>query len=139
MRHRAARRLLARLLDATLPDALERQVRGHARACRRCRRVLAELELCERLVSRLPHAISPLLDPALGEQRLAGLASWTFLRRARARRWLAAEGSAAALVAATLAGVAVFAAVTAWVPPPTSTGTGDLVQVAYVMRGTASR
>jgi anti-sigma factor RsiW len=139
MRHVPARQLLAQLLDETLSDAVDREVREHLGGCRRCQRAFAELELCDRLVSRLPHAIAPLLDPAEEEQRLAGLASWTFLRRARAERWLAAEGTAAALVAAALAGVVAFAGTTSWVPPATASGTGDVVQAAYVMPATASR
>lgn len=140
MRHGPARRLLPQLLDATLPEGVEREVRGHASGCRRCQRVLSEFELCERLVGRLPHALAPLLDPLQEERRLAGLASWTFLRlrRARAQRWLAAEGAAAALFAAVLAGVVAFAGATAWLPSAAS-GTGDLVQIAYVMPSTASR
>ena len=138
MRHRPARRLVAQLLDETLPLGLAQQVEGHVAACRRCQRVLADFELCDRLVTRLPHGVLSRIGPAAGERRLAGLASWTFLRRARRQRWLAAEGFAAALAAGALAGVVAFAGVAAWLPAPAA-GASSLAQVAYVMPGVAGR
>lgn len=135
MRHRPARRLLAQLLDETLPAGVERQVRDHLGGCRRCQRALAELELCDHLVARLPHGLFRVVGPAAGEQRLEGLASWAFARRARERHRLAAEGFAAALAAGALAGVVAFAGAVGWVPAPAPGPASSLAQVAYVMPG----
>jgi Putative zinc-finger len=132
MRHGAARRLLTQLLDGTLPPALEQAVRGHAAHCARCQRALAELELCERLVARLPLGVVPLVSLASGERRLRGLARWGAPRPGQ--RWTGLEGFAMAAMAAALAGVVAFAGTNRWVlaPEPVSAG---LTQVAYVMPG----
>jgi anti-sigma factor RsiW len=138
MRHRSARRLLPQLLDGTLPSASERGVREHAACCGRCRRDLADFELCDQLVTRLPHRIIPLIEPALGERRLAGLASWAFPRPVPRRRWLVLEGLAAAAAAGALAGVVALAGAASWVPTPASTP-GGYAQTAYVTPGLTPR
>jgi len=132
MRHRPARRLLPQLLDETLSMGVEQGVRGHVAACRRCQRALAEFELCDRLVNRLPHGIFARIGPAAGEQRLAGLASWAFPRRVVPQRWLAAEGFAAVIAAGALAGALAFAGAESWQPAP-PIGVSGLALVAYVM------
>jgi anti-sigma factor RsiW len=133
MRHGPARRLLPQLLDRTLPVALERALRIHTASCERCARHLAELELCDRLVARLPLAVVPLVVPAAGDQRLERLARWAFLRPSP-RRVLALEGFALAAAAAALAGVVALAGVTRWVPAP-APASGGVIQIAYVMPG----
>jgi hypothetical protein len=131
MRHGPARRLLPQLFDRTLPAALERSLRAHVTGCERCSRHLAELELCDRLVARLPLAVVPLVVPAAGDQRLERLARWALLRPSP-RRVLAFEGFAMAAAAAALAGVVALAGVTRWVPSP-APASGGVIQVAYVM------
>ena len=139
MRHRSARRLLPQLLDWTLPSAIERTVREHARYCERCRRDLADFELCDQLVTRLPHRIIPLIEPAAGERRLAGLASWAFLRPVVPRqRWLVLEGLAAAAAVGAVAGVVALAGAASWVPTPAPTP-GGYAQTAYVTPGLSTR
>jgi anti-sigma factor RsiW len=131
VRHAHAKRLLSELLDGTLEPAREQAVRGHALACARCSRRLAEYELCDELVSQLPLAVVPLAVSASGELRLRRLARWAF-PRAEPHPWLGLEGFAAALAAAALAGVVALGGTRSWVPPakpmpPT------LTQVAFVM------
>jgi len=133
MRHPAARRLLPQVLDGTLPVAREQEVRGHAARCRRCARVLAELELCDRLVMRLPLGVLPLAAAAAGERRLRSLARWDAAGRARPR-WTGLEGLAVAAAAAALAGVVAFAGANRWVLAPEPSPAG-ITQVAYVMPG----
>lgn len=137
MRHRSARRFLPQLLDGTLSVTIELGVRGHARSCGRCQRDLADFELCERLVARLPLGIIPLSETAAGERRLVGLASWAFPRPAR-RRWLALEGFAAAVAAGALAGVVALAGAASWLPRP-APAPGGYAQIAYVMPGATER
>lgn len=76
MRHHQARRRLAQVLDHTLPPVEEALVRAHAASCRRCARVLAEHEDCERLLQRLP--LAQLADAAGDpcEPRLRAMARW---------------------------------------------------------------
>ena len=131
MRHGPARRRLPELLDRTLPPAIERDLRAHLADCGRCARHLTELELCDRLVSRLPLAVVPLVVPVAGDLRLERLARWTFPRPSPARM-LGYEGVAMAAAAAALAGVVALAGVTRWLPAPAPTSTG-VTQVAYVM------
>lgn len=136
MSHSSARRLLPQLLDGTLPIAIERGVRGHLTSCGRCQRDLADFELCDQLVTRLPQGIFPLIGAATSERRLEGLASWAF-PRARPR-WIALEGFAAALAAGALAGVVALAGATRWVPAHAPIPSG-FAQVAYVMPGATER
>jgi len=130
MSHRSVRRVLPQLLDGTLPLGIERGVRSHLRSCGRCQRDLADFELCDQLVARLPQGIIPLIEAAASERRLAGLASWAF-PRARPR-WIPLEGFAAALAAGALAGVVALAGAAHWVPAP-APNPGGPAQVAYVM------
>jgi anti-sigma factor RsiW len=132
MRHGAARRRLSQVLDGTLPRALEQAVRGHVAHCGRCSRRLAELELCDRLVARLPLAVVPLAVPSYGERRLEGLARWGAPPPPYSRLWLGLEGVAVAAAAAALAGVVVLAGTSRWIPGPEPAPSG-LTQVAYVM------
>jgi len=64
MSHRSVRRVLPQLLDGTLPLGIERGVRSHLRSCGRCQRDLADFELCDQLVARLPQGIIPLIEAA---------------------------------------------------------------------------
>jgi len=130
MRHASARRRLPQLLDGTLPAALEQAVLSHVADCGRCSRRLAELELCERLVARLPLAIVPLCGPASG-RRLEGLARWG-APAPRLPGWAPIEGFAVAAAAAALAGVVALAGASHWLPAPEPPPFG-LTQVAYVM------
>ncbi len=138
MRHGAARHRLPQLFDDILSPATERDVRAHAHECVRCRRELADFELCDTLVARLPLAVLPLAQPAAGERRLERLARWTLPRpAARARgRWRALEGVAAAAAAGLFAGMVAFAGAARWVPVPAPTPS-SLTQVAYVTAGVA--
>ena len=131
MRHRSARRFLPQLLDETLALGIERQLRAHLATCGRCQGVLAEFELCNQLVGRLPHGLFPVAGAAAGERRLAGLASWAFPRRVE-RPWRVAEGIAAAVAAGAVAGVLAFAGAARWLPTP-AVGASSLAQVVYVM------
>jgi putative zinc finger protein len=131
MRHGAARRLLPQRFDRTLSPALEQALGEHVARCERCRRHRAELELCERLVTRLPLAVVPLVVAAAGDQRLERLARWAFLRPSP-QRGRALEGFAMAAAAATLAGVVALAGATRWLPAP-APASSSLTQVAYVM------
>jgi hypothetical protein len=137
MRHASARRHLPELLDGTLPFALERSVREHAALCGRCRRHLEELELCDRLVARLPLAVVPLAvtPAAAGSQpRLERLARWgappPHPRHSPLRAGL--ESLAMVSAAAALAGVVAIAGMNRWVPAP-EPAPSALIQVAYVM------
>jgi anti-sigma factor RsiW len=135
MRHASARRHLPELLDGTLPPEIERSVREHAALCGRCRRRLEELELCDRLVARLPLAVVPLaVAPAAGEPRLERLARWgappPHPRHSPLRAGF--ESLAVVAAAAALAGVVAIAGVNRWVPAPEPAPSG-LTQVAYVM------
>ena len=130
MSHRSQRRLLPQLLDGTLPLEMERGVRGHLTSCGRCQRDLADFELCDQLVTRLPQGVIPLIGAAASERRLAALASWAF-PRARPR-WIPLEGFAAALAAGALAGVVALAGAARWLPAP-APNPGGPAQVAYVM------
>ncbi|MDX1650087.1 MAG: zf-HC2 domain-containing protein, partial [Myxococcota bacterium] len=76
MRHRRARRELAALLDASLPAPREAAVRAHADGCRRCRRILTELEACESLLAELPASLVPLEPSPQAASRLGALARW---------------------------------------------------------------
>ncbi len=76
MIHWNARRLLPQVLDGTLPPLEEGLVREHAGGCRRCGRVLAELEACERLLQQLPVSLVPLEEPAGRVDRLMALSRW---------------------------------------------------------------
>lgn len=134
MRHRAAMRLVPQLLDHTLPGPLELLVREHAEHCQRCSRRLAEFELCDRLVAQLPLGVMRFTASASGEERLAGLARWGPERRSRLREPL--EGLAVVAAAAALAGVVALAGTAQWVPSAEKTGAG-VIQVAYVIPGTA--
>ena len=132
MRHRAALRRLSQLLDGTLPAPEERAVRLHAAGCIPCRVRLAEFEACERLLARLPGGVLPFAASAAGEQRLAGLARWTFERPARAR---AGPGVAAlAAAAAAIACVVAIAGTSRWVPDAEASAS-TATQVAYVVPG----
>ena len=135
MRHGAARRLLPQRFDRTLSPALERALGEHIARCERCSRHLTELELCDRLVARLPLAVVPLVVAAAGDQRLERLARWAAWRP-YPRRVRALEGLAMAAAAAALAGVVALAGVTRWLPEPAPASSG-LIQVAYVMPGGA--
>jgi anti-sigma factor RsiW len=134
MRHAAARRHLPQLLDGTLAPARERAVREHAALCGRCRRHLQELELCDRLVARLPLAVLPIAVPTSGEPRLERLARWgappPHPRHSPLRAGL--ESLAMVSAAAALAGVVAIAGMNRWVPAPEPPPSG-LIQVAYVM------
>ncbi len=132
MRHRAARRRLSQLLDGTLPAPEERAVRAHVVRCAACRGRLAEFEACERLLARLPGGVLPFAASAAGEQRLAGLARWSFERPARVR---AGPGVAAlAAAAAAVACVVAIAGTSSWVPHAEHAA-GTATQVAYVLPG----
>jgi len=74
--HWKARRLLAAVLDHTLPAPLEAAVREHADHCPSCDRALAELEGAERLLLKLPAALLPRTATASDEARLSRLAGW---------------------------------------------------------------
>jgi anti-sigma factor RsiW len=132
MRHRAARKRLSQLLDGTLPAPEERAVRAHLARCAACRVRLAEFEACERLLARLPGGVLPFMASPAGEQRLVGLARWSFERPARARAGpgVAALGVAAAAVACVVA----IAGISSWVPRAENTA-GAAIQVAYVLPG----
>ena len=132
MRHGPARRRLSQLLDGTLPPALEQAVRGHAARCGRCTRQLAELELCDGLVARLPLGVVPLVVPSYGDRRLERLARWGAPPSPHSRLWLGLEGVAVAAAAAALAGVVALASTNRWMPEPEPAPSG-LTQVAYVM------
>ncbi len=134
MRHRAAKQLVPQLLDHTLPGPLERLVREHAERCRRCGRRLAEFELCDRLVTQLPLGLMPLAASASGEERLAGLARWGLERRSPLREPL--EGLALVAAAAALAGVVALAGTAQWVPSA-ERAESSVIQVAYVIPGSA--
>jgi anti-sigma factor RsiW len=132
MRHWAARKRLSQLLDGTLAVPEEREVRAHLVRCAACRLRLAEFEACERLLARLPGGVLPFASSAAGEQRLAGLARWSFERPARAR---AGPGVAAfATAAAAVACVVAIAGTSSWVPRAETTA-GTATQVAYVVPG----
>lgn len=135
MRHASARRHLPELLDGTLPPAFEQAVREHAARCAGCRRRLAELELCDRLVASLPLAVVPLaIVPAAGEPRLERLARWGAPPPHPPRSPLRAglESLAVVAAAAAVAGVVAIAGMNRWLPSPEPTSSG-LAQVAYVM------
>lgn len=133
MRHRSARRLLPQLLDRTLPPERERELRAHAAGCSRCEAHLAELELCDRLVARIPLALLPRAAEAGDERRLRALARWAFPRRPAPSRLRAGMGAAAlAATAATLAGVVALAGASSWVPTP-EPGPDAATQVAFVV------
>ncbi len=134
MRHGAARRLLPQLFDETLSPAGERGVRAHARECVRCRQDLAEFELCDGLVARLPLAVIPLREPAAGERRLECLARWTRPQPAAPSRWIVLEGVAAAAAAGLLAGMVVLAGAARWLPAPAPTSSSP-TQLAFVTAG----
>jgi anti-sigma factor RsiW len=131
MRHEAARRHLPELLDGTLPDAVEQAVRAHAAGCARCSRHLAQLELCQRLVARLPLAVLPLAAAGASERRLVRLARWAG-PEPRPQRNLGIESLAMAAAAAALAGVVALVGLRPWMPAP-DPGPSGLTQVAYVM------
>jgi len=130
MRHRVAKSLLPQLLDRTLPGPLELAVRTHAGRCGRCSRRLAEFELCDQLVARLPFGVVPFA----GEERLTGLARWALEPPSLARERL--EGLALAAAAAALAGVVALAGTSQWVPNAEKT-TSAVTQVAFVIPGPA--
>lgn len=79
MNHWKAKRLLAAVLDHTLPPTVEAQVRDHADGCCVCARGLAELEAAEELLLRLPAALVPREATPADEARLARLARWARL------------------------------------------------------------
>lgn len=105
MNHWTARRLLPTLLDHTLPPRLEAEVRGHARHCRRCLRVLDEFEASAALLARLPATLVPLEPSAASHERLASLARWAPVPRPewREQLGLSALGAAAAAVMLVMA------------------------------------
>jgi anti-sigma factor RsiW len=74
--HWKARRLLASLLDGSLPARSERALRLHAAHCGRCRVALAELLEAEALLAELPVSLVPLDPSPAAEARLAALARW---------------------------------------------------------------
>jgi len=76
MRHWRARTLLPEILDASLPPALEAQVRQHASGCRRCQRALEQLRACDRLLGQLPDSLFLETAPGATDPRLAALARW---------------------------------------------------------------
>jgi len=131
MRHRAARRRLPELLDGTLPAPVEQAVREHVEQCAPCAQRLAEFEACERLLARLPGGVIPFAASPAGEQRLEGLARWTFERAPRRRA--GPEVAALALAAAAIACVVVLTGTARWVPDAETTGAAAATQVAYVV------
>jgi anti-sigma factor RsiW len=74
--HWKARRLLAAVLDHTLPAPREAAVRDHAERCPACARALAELQGAERLLLQLPASLLPRAASAADEARLSRLAGW---------------------------------------------------------------
>jgi len=91
-----------------------------------------ELELCDRLVGRLPLGVVPRVVPSYGERRLERLARWGAPPPPYSRLWLGLEGVAVAAAAAALAGVVALAGTSRWIPGPEPAPSG-LTQVAYVM------
>jgi anti-sigma factor RsiW len=133
MRHFAARRRLAQLLDHTLPAAKERAVWAHVDECDECQERLGEYEACGLLLERLPAGLIPLSPTPAGEQRLVGLARWS--PAAAVPRGEGPETAALALAAAALACVfALAGARSTWVPDPDSTASAG-IHVAYVLPG----
>ena len=130
MRHRAARRRLAQLMDGTLAHGVEAAVRAHVERCPTCAERLAEFEACERLLARLPHGLIPLVASAAEEQRLAGLARWRLPPPPRRRP--AQELAALSLAAAAIACVVALTGTSHWVPSTETTG-GAAMQVAFVV------
>jgi hypothetical protein len=60
MMHRKAKNLVPSLLDGTLEEDVELDVRVHVSGCARCRRLNSEYEFSESLLRRLPSALAPL-------------------------------------------------------------------------------
>ena len=77
MMHWRANRLLASLLDGTLPEETEIDLRVHVASCARCRRRLREFEVAEDLLRRMPAAIQPLEWSPSSYRRLTAMASWS--------------------------------------------------------------
>jgi anti-sigma factor RsiW len=119
MMHWRARRLLPALPDGTLERRTELELKRHLDGCGCCRRRLAELELSEGLLRRLPVSILPLEWSPATHGRLARLASWSEEPDLpEPERWRAPALSVLSLVAT----VFVATAVGAWAPvlPETS-------------------
>jgi len=101
MTHRRARRLLSSLPDGLLAPASEAAVRGHVARCPRCRRALAELEMADAWLRRLPAALVPLEPSAAAEARLERLARWSAApSRPAAGAWAAGPAPRGARLAA---------------------------------------
>jgi len=77
MNHLRAGRRLSQLMDGELAESVAEDVRSHLRGCRRCRRHLAELQMAETLVARLPLSVAPLEFEASAHMRLSRLALWS--------------------------------------------------------------
>ncbi|MCG8588664.1 MAG: zf-HC2 domain-containing protein [Proteobacteria bacterium] len=76
MRHWRARRLLASLLDGTLPPRRAAAVRTHAAQCRECAAALADFERADALLRELPASLMPLEPSPAARHRLLSLARW---------------------------------------------------------------
>jgi anti-sigma factor RsiW len=75
--HLRARRLLHALTDDTLAEDVELELRIHVASCMRCRRMLAEQQVAENLLRRIPPSIVPLETSPGAYVRLAALGRWT--------------------------------------------------------------
>ena len=114
MSHFRAKRLLAQVLDHTLPAPVEAAVRAHAERCGRCAGALAEHEHCEALLARLPATMVPVEPSTTADARLRGLARWA----ADPRPSLVERVSVAALGTAVAATMLVLVWVgQGWAPP----------------------
>ncbi len=101
MNHFRAKRRLSALLDGGLSEAEETEVRRHVSRCRRCARRLADFELTDALLQRVPLSVAPLEFDPTAHARLARLALWTDdPAPPRRERWTAPALGVAGLVLA---------------------------------------
>lgn len=103
MNHWRAKRLLAALPDGSLAPEVEFQVRAHVDVCKGCARRLADFELAEELLGRIPISVAPLEFNPGAHRRLASLARWSEEPALpRPQRWTGPALSLAGIVATTL-------------------------------------
>ncbi len=128
MRHGKARRLIPALLDETLAEMQELDLRVHVASCARCRRQVREMEHAEALLRRLPVSLVPARESVASAARLASLARWSLDPYApEPGRWRFPALGLAGALGMMLVGVTVGT----WVPVPKDTPDQVLLASMY--------
>ena len=76
MMHWKAKHLVPSLLDGTLDEDIDLDLRVHVASCARCRRMKREYEFSESLLRRLPTALLPIEYSSTSYGRLVSLSRW---------------------------------------------------------------